>query len=97
MYCPPSEAGSLIIRATIRCLHNRCALWAICRGVSFGKRPLAEVIEDLDLALEAYGPEARRTSVVAGGAGRVRSAPRRSCGISSRAARGTHRPRHGWR
>jgi len=29
------------------------------RGVSFRRRALAELIEDLDLALEAYGPEVR--------------------------------------
>jgi radical SAM superfamily enzyme YgiQ (UPF0313 family) len=55
VYRPPSEAGSLIIQATIGCPHNRCAFCSMYRGVSFRRRPIAEVIGDLDLAREAYG------------------------------------------
>jgi radical SAM superfamily enzyme YgiQ (UPF0313 family) len=59
VYRPPSEAGSLIIQATIGCPHNRCAFCSMYRGVSFRKRPLADVIEDLDVAHQAYGPGVR--------------------------------------
>ncbi len=57
VYRPPSEAGSLIIQATIGCPHNACAFCCMYRDKRFRARSTEEVIEDLDRAREVYGPE----------------------------------------
>jgi radical SAM superfamily enzyme YgiQ (UPF0313 family) len=67
VYRPPSEAGSLIIQATLACPHNKCAFCGMYKGRTFRARPLDEIIEDLDLALEAYGPGRVRTIFLADG------------------------------
>jgi radical SAM superfamily enzyme YgiQ (UPF0313 family) len=59
VYRPPSEAGSLIIQATIGCPHNRCAFCAMYADTKFRARPVEDVIEDLDLAVAAYGDRVR--------------------------------------
>jgi len=67
VYRPPSEAGSLIIQATLACPHNRCAFCGMYRGRPFHVRPLPEVIEDLDIALRIYGAHGVRSIFLADG------------------------------
>ena len=59
VYRPPSEAGSLIIQATIGCPHNRCAFCAMYKEKRFRVRPTSEVIADLDMARAACGDGVR--------------------------------------
>ncbi len=67
VYRPPSEAGSLIIQATLACPHNRCAFCAMYKDRKFRVRPLDEILEDLDMALEVYGAHRIRTIFLADG------------------------------
>lgn len=59
VYRPPSEANSLIIQATIGCPHNECAFCCMYKDKKFRARPAEDVVEDLDMALDVYGPDVR--------------------------------------
>jgi len=67
VYRPPSEAGSLIIQATLACPHNRCAFCAMYKDRKFRVRPMQEIFEDLDMALDLYGADGVRTIFLADG------------------------------
>jgi biotin synthase-like enzyme len=47
---PPSEAGSLLIRATRNCPWNRCAFCSTYKRKKFSRRPLEEILADIDKA-----------------------------------------------
>lgn len=55
VYRPPSESHSLLIQCTIGCPHNKCRFCGMYRDKKFRIRPVAEIKEDLDMALEEYG------------------------------------------
>lgn len=55
VYRPPSEAGSLIIQATIGCSHNKCTFCGMYKDKSFRVRDLEDVLTDLRMAKDAYG------------------------------------------
>ncbi len=59
VYRPPSEAGSLIVQATLGCPHNKCAFCSMYKDTRFRVRPAKEIVEDLDMAFKAYGPKVR--------------------------------------
>jgi radical SAM superfamily enzyme YgiQ (UPF0313 family) len=47
---PPSEAYSLLIRATRNCPWNRCSFCHTYRGQKFELRPAEDVIRDIETA-----------------------------------------------
>ncbi len=47
-YRPPSEAYSLLIRATRNCPWNKCGFCNMYRGKAFSLRPVEEVLEDIN-------------------------------------------------
>ncbi|MBO8159849.1 radical SAM protein [Thermosyntropha sp.] len=55
VYRPPSEAGSLLIQATIGCPHNKCTFCAMYKNTKFRVRPVEEIKEDLLSARQYYG------------------------------------------
>lgn len=55
VYRPPSEAGSLLIQATIGCPHNKCTFCAMYKNTKFRIRPVEEIKEDLLAARHYYG------------------------------------------
>lgn len=55
VYRPPSEAGSLLIQATIGCPHNKCTFCGMYKGKKFRIRKVQEIKEDLLAARDFYG------------------------------------------
>lgn len=47
---PPSEAGSILIQATLGCTHNKCAFCGAYQGKPFRMRSAEELSRDLDFA-----------------------------------------------
>lgn len=45
---PPSEAASLLIRVTRNCPWNKCAFCSTYKGEKFSRRPIEDVLHDVD-------------------------------------------------
>ncbi|MGB3906042.1 MAG: radical SAM protein, partial [Anaerolineae bacterium] len=52
---PPSEAASLLIRATRNCPWNKCEFCPTYKGLRFERRPLEEILKDIDKAAAFHG------------------------------------------
>ncbi len=52
---PPSEAASLLIRATRNCPWNKCEFCPTYKGLKFARRPLEDILEDIDMAASLHG------------------------------------------
>ena len=52
---PPSEAGSLLIRATRNCPWNKCEFCPVYKGEKFEKRPVEDILRDINI-FSSYDP-----------------------------------------
>lgn len=67
IYRPPSEAGSLLIQATIGCPHNKCTFCMVYKkGPPYRVRPVNEICEDILEARRVYGSGVRTLFFPAG-------------------------------
>jgi radical SAM superfamily enzyme YgiQ (UPF0313 family) len=66
IYRPPSEAGSLLVQATVGCPHNRCTFCLVYKNIRFKVRPVQDIKEDLDDAARQYGKGVRTLFFPAG-------------------------------
>lgn len=65
VYRPPSEAGSLLIQATMGCAHATCTFCVSSVTRRFAIRPLSEIKQDLQEAREALGPQVPKLFLLA--------------------------------
>lgn len=68
LYRPPSEAGSYIVQATIGCSWNKCTYCDMYRDKTFRVRELADTLQDIQAAGEAYGNRVEKVFVADGDA-----------------------------
>jgi len=54
-YRPPSEAGSILLRVTRGCPWNRCTFCSMYTQTPFERRPVEEVLRDIEAAARYYG------------------------------------------
>ncbi|MDX2511584.1 MAG: radical SAM protein [Desulfobacterales bacterium] len=67
IYRPPSEAGSLLIQATVGCPNNRCTFCMVYKnGIKYKVRPLEETKEEMREAADKYGEDIRTLFFPAG-------------------------------
>lgn len=56
-YRPPSESGSVLFRVTRGCPWNQCTFCSLYKDTAFERRPVEEIIKDIETARELYGPD----------------------------------------
>ncbi len=68
LYRPPGEWKSYLLQCTIGCSHNKCTFCAMYKSKKFRVRPTAEILEDIDMAKDYYGPGLKRVFLMDGDA-----------------------------
>ena len=65
---PPSEAGSLIVQATIGCAYNQCTFCTMYKDKKFRIRSVGEIKQDIAYAGKTYGRQIRKLFLADGDA-----------------------------
>lgn len=68
LYRPPGEWRSYLLQCTIGCSHNQCTFCGMYKEKKFRIRPVEEILEDIDMALDYYGPRVERVFLMDGDA-----------------------------
>lgn len=68
LYRPPGEWKSYLLQCTVGCSHNKCTFCAMYKSKKFRIRPTEEILEDIDMALDYYGPGLERVFLMDGDA-----------------------------
>ncbi len=68
LYRPPGEWRSYLLQCTIGCSNNQCTFCGMYKEKKFRIRPVEEILEDIDMALDYYGPGLQRVFLMDGDA-----------------------------
>jgi len=68
LYRPPGEWKSYLLQCTIGCSNNQCTFCGMYKEKTFRIRPTEEILEDIDMAREYYGPGLERVFLMDGDA-----------------------------
>ena len=68
LYRPPGEWKSYLLQCTIGCSYNKCTVCAMYKEKKFRIRPVEEILEDIDMARDYYGPGLKRVFLMDGDA-----------------------------
>ena len=68
LYRPPGEWKSYLLQCTIGCSNNQCTFCGMYKEKKFRIRPVSEILEDIDMARDYYGPGLQRVFLMDGDA-----------------------------
>ena len=68
LYRPPGEWKSYLLQCTIGCSNNQCTFCGMYKEKKFRIRPVEEILEDIDMARDYYGPDLLRVFLMDGDA-----------------------------
>lgn len=68
LYRPPGEWRSYLLQCTIGCSNNQCTFCGMYKSKQFRIRPTEEILEDIDMARDYYGPGLQRVFLMDGDA-----------------------------